>query len=590
MHPIADSAKPAQTSPPLLGARLWSCLAVLLALTALAFLPALDYGFVYDDDVQVVSNAAIRSWSSVPSYFVSSVWSFHDPAAASNYYRPLFYLWLRLNFALFGLHAFGWHLSSLLAHLAASGLVFALLRRHFRSLWVVAAGALVFGVHPVHIESVVWVSGATDILATIGILGSLLLWLHDGAEPPGPLRWMASLVCYAAALLIKETSIVFPAIIFLYALAGIPREPGAAPASGGRLGRAIRQVAPFLGVTLLYLTARFFVLHGFRGGVPWVSARVAALTAPSVLLSYLRHLLWPAKLSLFYDLPLVESAASPAFWLPLGLLGAVAIGGWFWWRRQRDTAIPAAFAWIVLPLLPVLNIAFFQPDDFAHDRYLYLSLIGLSFAVGALPRVFSAQAPSAQLARAGLAAAALLSLSLALSTAIQSSPWRDNLALYTHAVERAPRNTMARNNLAGQYAARGRFEEAAAIFRAIVVERPDFWLANYNFGYVNYRLKRFDLAEMFLLRAVAINPLDADEYAYLGLTCFRQGRLKEAEAHLRSAIARKPGREGYHLALGAIHLQEGDLPAARAEFLEELKYHPESQPARAQLAALSPTP
>src|SRR5215471_21447728 len=101
-------------------------LSVVLALTALAFLPALNYGFVYDDDVQVVSNSAIRSWSFLPSYFRSSVWSFHDPAAANSYYRPLFYVWLRINFALFASRAFAWHLANLLAHLAATALVFAL--------------------------------------------------------------------------------------------------------------------------------------------------------------------------------------------------------------------------------------------------------------------------------------------------------------------------------------------------------------------------------------------------------------------------------------------------------------------------------
>src|SRR5262249_1726754 len=155
---------------------------------------------------------------------------------------------------------------------------------------------------------------------------------------------------------------------------------------------------------------------------------------------------------------------------------------WLWWRARRQTAVLAAFAWFFLPLLPVLNIAFFQRDDFAHDRYLYLSVIGLSLAVGALLETSLAQNRSPHLSQASLAAALLLALSLATLTAIQSAPWRDNLSLYTHAVERAPHNIMARNNFAGQLAARGRYEEASAIFSLLVGERPNFWLANYNFG------------------------------------------------------------------------------------------------------------
>jgi len=582
MPPLADSAVADFKAPPRHTAFF---LTAVLFVTALAFLPTLNYGFVYDDDVQVVSNSAIQSWSFLPSYFTASVWSFHDSAAASNYYRPLFYVWLRVNYALFGLRAPAWHLASLIVHLAATTLLFFVLRRHFPNPWIASSGALLFGVHPVHIESVAWVSGVTDGLTAVALLASLLLWLRA----PGrqlTLTHLASLLCFGLALLIKETAAMFPAIILVYAAfrnRGSPERTSQSRA--GAAVRAIRAAASFLAVTGLYFVARFAVLHGFRGGAPWVAFRVVALSWPSLLLFYVRHLLWPGGLSLFYDFHLVESPAALAFWFPAVVLAALALAGLYWWRARRERAA-VSFAWFLLPLLPVLNIAWFQRDDFVHDRYLYLSVIGLSMAVGTLLETVLAEVRFPHLSQVAQAGVVVLALSFATVTAVQSGPWQDNLSLYTHAVRIAPRNTMARNNLAGQLAERGRYDEAATIFSSLVIERPDFWLANYNFGFVNYKLKRFDLAERYLLRAIALNPLDPDEYAYLGLTYFHLGRLMEAETQLRIAISRRPSGTGYHLALGLILLREGSPSAARAEFLEELRYHPDSEPARAQLAAL----
>ena len=118
------------------------------------------------------------------------------------------------------------------------------------------------------------------------------------------------------------------------------------------------------------------------------------------------------------------------------------------------------------------------------------------------------------------------------------------------------------------------------------MDRPDFWLANYNYGYLNYRLQRYGRAEQYLRRATALNPRDGDAPAYLGLTYFRENRLLEAAVQFREAIARKPGGEGFHLALGLILLQQGDREGARAEFARELQDHPENSAARTQIRLL----
>jgi tetratricopeptide (TPR) repeat protein len=584
--------KSALDSPAVAASRpLATQLLLLIALSALPYLPTLKYHFVYDDDVQIVNNTSIQSWDAVPSYFTSTLFGSDDRTAASNFhYRPIFFLWLRINDSLWGRNSVGWHASALCLHLAVTVLVFFLLRRQFENSWIATVAGLIFGVYPAHIESVVWVSGATDPLAALFLLGSVLLWLSGSGWKNSPRR-IGSLVCYAAALLTKETAIVFPAIVFIYALLGVKKTRAPETADGrlasGTLVRdavqALGETAPFLVVTALYLAARYAALRGVPTQVPWLATRDALLTTPLALVFYLRHMVWPFGLSLFYSFPVISSPMNMLFWLPVATLAALAALIYTWWRRTNESSIPLAVAWCFLPLLPVLDIALFQRDDTVHDRYLYLPSIGLAIGAGLLLHLSTRALEKSRRPRLAFTVAAILITILAFSTVAQSAPWQDNLALYSHASERSPKNTIARNNLAAEFVKERRLDDASPIFQSVLLDRPDYWLANYNFGYLNYRLKHFDVAEDYLRRAIALNPGDPDEHAYLGLTYFHENRFADAAAELRMAISIKAAGTGYHIALAIVLLQLQDLDGARSECLEELAYHPDNSAARGEL-------
>lgn len=594
--PGTCSAEPVPVDPPAAvtvpfaspGRRQSTILFVILVvvISALPFLPALRYGFVYDDDVQVVDSVAARSVQSPANYFLTSVWALRNSAIPLNYnyYRPVFYSWLRVGSALFGVHPFPWHLAVLLTHLAVTVLVFFLLRRHLGDSWAAVAGALVFGLHPVHIESVVWISGVTDPLAALGVLGSFLLWLRKMETPRSGLL-AASLACYGAALMSKETAVVLPAIVFSYVLMGIPGGESASPGETGNVKSALRETLPFLAVTVFYFGLRLAVLHSFKAGSPpWLSRSAVFLTAPSVLLFYLRHLVWPGGLRLFYDFVPVLSVRSPQFWVPLialAALGGCALLGW----RRLGTPVSAAAAWIVLPLLPVLNIGLFFRDDFLHDRYLYLPSVGLALLAGLAVQQLFGQKSGPALRIGALTGFVLLLFFLAAATVLQGAPWQDNLSLYSHTAEHST-NTMARVNLASELSKRGQYGEAKTILEGVIRERPDFWLVNYDLGYVSYRLKDLGAAERLLRRAIAINPGDADAHEYLGLTLFRENRVDEAASLLSAAIERNSVGQGYHFALGIALRQQGHLDAAKAEFAQEIQNHPENPLIRSEVARL----
>jgi tetratricopeptide (TPR) repeat protein len=233
----------------------------------------------------------------------------------------------------------------------------------------------------------------------------------------------------------------------------------------------------------------------------------------------------------------------------------------------------------------VLNIGLFFRDDFLHDRYLYLPSVGLALLAGlATQRIFTPQSGPA-LRIGALSGLVLLLFFLGAATAIQAAPWQNNLSLYAHAAEHST-NTMARVNLASELSKRGQYEEAKTILEGVMRERPDFWLVNYDLGYVSYRLRDLDEAERLLRRAIAINPREADAYEYLGLTFFRENRVEDAAALLSAAIARNPSGQGYHFALGIVLRQQGHLDAAKAEFAQEIRNHPDNTVIRSEVAQL----
>src|ERR1019366_7525636 len=152
----------------------WRLPAAIMFATFLAYVDMLALGFVFDDHVLIVTNDSIRSWRYFPSYFTSHIWSFRYPHLLANYYRPLFLTWLRLNHALFELHPWGWHLTSVLAHVAVTYLVYRLALLLTRDRWVAVVAGAIFGLHPVHAEAVADITTIQEPLSTFFILAAVL--------------------------------------------------------------------------------------------------------------------------------------------------------------------------------------------------------------------------------------------------------------------------------------------------------------------------------------------------------------------------------------------------------------------------------
>jgi tetratricopeptide (TPR) repeat protein len=575
-------------------------IAAALSLTFVAYVGTLGYQFVYDDRGQIVDNRLIRSWHHVPRYFAGHSWNHLYPHLLGNYYRPTFLIWSLVNHMLFGLNAFWWHLAAVGLHVSATLLVYLLARRLLKDQFSAGVAAVVFGLHPVHIEAVAWVSGATESLLAVLLIPAFLCYLNwresraaaAGAKTAGAgdsagkssRRWKwvaASLVLYWAAMFAKETALVLPILVCAYEW--IYGSDGAG--ISGRFGRAraaLMVAAPYVALTCVYLFIRAVALSGLSHTVTPLPKSTILLTWPSLIWFYVKLLLWPVGLSAFYDTPYVSQPGLANFYLPCVAVIMIATALWAWSRRSKEVAFASVL--LLLPMLPLLNLSVFIQGEIAHDRYLYLPSIGFSvIAAQALRRIDFG--PAKLFGRPAPQVASILALTalLGLGTATQSLHWANGLLLYYRGVTVAPDNDIAKNNLANEMVEREMYQEAINLYMQVIDRNPAYWLAHYNLGFAYYKLGALEEAEKHFTIALQINKLDPDEFARLSLTQMRLGRLDDAEATMRRAIEIRPDAPGYHYALGVILRKKGNLQDALNEFKTELTNDPDQAAARDQI-------
>jgi Flp pilus assembly protein TadD len=570
--------------------------AVILAATFLAYAGTLALGFVFDDHVLIVSNDSIRSWRYFPSYFTSHIWSFRYPHLLSNAYRPFFLIWLRLNDVLFDEHAWGWHLSLVVAHIAVTYLVYQLCIRLTRDTWSAAAGALIFGLHPVHVETIAESAWADQPLSSFFMLAAILAFCRS-REPVRSLRWMAaSLGFTAAALLSKESGLMLPILVsgyvWIYERAG-RREVGPVDRQSGILARlrsALLAAVPFWAALLLYVPLRIRALKGFTHVVTPLSLSKEILTLPSILLFYLRLLIWPTGLSCYYDTPYISSLRFHDFILPTAFLAVIAamLAFWYLWTRRdsRKEAETIAFAclWMILTVLPVLNFRLLPENEIAHDRYIYLASVGFTILVAmALRQAMRGVGESFNRPAWSLAGALVLSMVMGWATASQSLYWADDLSLNFRAHQIAPRNVSATTSLAAAVGQRGLDGEAMALYRQALAIQPRFWRANVNLAYLEYAHGNYPEAARYFERACAADPTDGDQFLYFGMALLRLGRPSDAGNAIRTALLVRPQGRDYHLGLGMALRGEGKLTEAMQEIKAELEQDPTNAQARALL-------
>jgi protein O-mannosyl-transferase len=555
-------------------------LGLAFALAVVSYYPTLQYGFVFDDVPQILENPAIQSWSSVPQYFTAHVGEGVYPGARGSFYRPLFLIWLRLNYILFNVSPWGWHLASLLAHLGAVWIFFLLVRQWTADGLVAGWAALLFAVHPIHIESVSWISAVPEILFAMPGMGAIFAYLCFRRTKRRSLLGI-SVLLYGVALLAKETAIVIWPVIFI---CGTWLDRVAVREGHSNSWSANAKVQSlFAATTAAYFGLRLVALRGITGEITH-TIREVVCSLPSISWFYLEKLALPIRLSEIYFDPEAWSFASPHFYLSLIAVSTIALGLLLWASKSKPAVLPVLL--LGLPLIPpLLGVSVFPRHDLTHDRYLYLPSAGACMLLALALRVgLHAAKPSASKLNSliGTSIIGMLSLVFVLSVRAQEMHYRDDVALFARSVQLFPESARAWGLLGEEYMTRGRYKDGIDAFHRAQSLEPDLLLTNYRLGAAYYVVHDMPSAEAYLQRALSSyhdpDVVTRDYVLYrLGLSQYAQGKMPQAEGTLRRATALQPKGFGYHMALGATLKYQGNLREAKRQFELELQLGPDQQ-------------
>ncbi|MFN7943030.1 MAG: tetratricopeptide repeat protein [Thermoanaerobaculia bacterium] len=481
---------------------------------------------VYDDDQYVTANPALRDGLTAPAIR----WAFVTDHAAN--WHPLTWLSHLLDVQLFGFAPRGHHLMSLALHVAATVLLFLLLRRLTGNALPSLATAALFGLHPAHVESVAWVAERKDVLSTL--LGLFAIAAYAGwVRRPSWRRYAALVGLFALGLLAKPMLVTLPFVLLLLDLWPLRRWSWKESLAG--LVPRVREKLPLFALAAASCSVTFLVQRG--GGAVQSADRyplaIRCQNAAVAYVDYLRQLAWPSDLAVFYPHPGV--ALSPLRALAsLALLLLLTAGAWR--LRRSQPAVLVGWLWFLGTLLPVIGLVQVGWQARA-DRYTYLPSIGLFVALawgaGAL-----ATTPERRTALAAATGAALAACCFV--TQAQVGYWRDSETLFLRALAVTRENFLAENNLGHFYNERSRPAEALPHLQEAVRIRPGYGEAHTNLGRALFLLGRVDEAGTQFERANALQPGDPVALNNLAFTRLRQGELAQAERWYRLALERAP--------------------------------------------------
>jgi tetratricopeptide (TPR) repeat protein len=529
-----------------------AAVAVFLA-TLLGFARTLAYDFVWDDALLIQRSQRLQQWTSLPAVLGSHFWS--EVHEGSHYYRPLISLSFFLDVQAWGFNPMGFHLTNLLAHLATALAVLALARRLSGSTLAGAVAGVAFALHPIHTESVTFISGRTDVLATLFFLLALLgyiRWRQEG----GPLAFAGSLVAFFLGLAAKEVAVTLPLILVLYDRMVGPKERGAQA-----LARALTRYAAYGGVIALYLAVRMTSLGSLVESDPgtWGTLLTRVLTATKIVATYAWLTLVPYPANPYYVIVPVLWPPPPEWWVAAGgLVVLLVLTLWAVWRRPL-WGFAAIWFWITLipsvgvDLLPV-------PTAIMAERFLYLPSVGfcLLLAMGVQHMLGSGRALAAdQLRPLPALGLATLLLGYIVLTLWRNEPWQDHYHLYSHMVETSPESDLPHVNLALVHLPRGEVLEAHAHFRRGVEIAPHNPRALVGLGLTETLLGNREGGLKHALEGARQAPKNPHVLAFLAqlyllreepehaVTVYEESlRLYPDQAHATILFARALGRVG----------------------------------------------
>jgi tetratricopeptide (TPR) repeat protein len=552
---------------------------LLVVAVFLVFGQTLWHDFVnYDDQDYFYSNPHVKAgltWSGV-------MWAFRTGYAAN--WHPLTWLSLMLDAQLFGPGAAGPHLTNVLLHAANTVLLFLLLKRLTGAHWRSAFVAALFALHPLHVESVAWVSERKDVLSGLFFMLTLLMYARYVERIPTPKAkafYGLALLFFALGLMSKPMLVTLPFVLLL--LDYWPLEQFTIYDLRFTIRRLAWEKVPFFVLSATSCVVTFVAQKNAVQPFDRIPMGIRAVNAMVSCVRYLRKMFWPVDLAIPYPYPAHWSFE--LFWLSAAIFLAAIV--FVVWLGRRFPFLITGWFWYLGMLIPVIGLVQVGAQSMA-DRYTYLPLIGVFILLvwGAGEVLESWRLPKQVM----WSMAMLILAACTARTLDQLRLWQNTETLFHHTITVTKGNAVAYYNLGEYYSGKGKLDEAVDNYLKAIQIRPGYDDALNNLGVALALKGELDEAVARIRESIRYQPDKADAYYNLGNVFVMQHKPDEAISAYTGALRLKPDYPEAHNNLANLLAGQGHLEEAVKHYRETLRLNPNHEGAKKQLRALGALP
>ena len=563
----------------------------LFTVVFIVFFPCLRNGYIYwfgDDPLFVFDNPHVNTGLT----FDNVKWAFFS-TERSNWF-PLTWISYMVDCSLFGLKPWGFHLTNVLFHAANTALVFILLRKLTGAIWRSFVVALLFGLHPLRVESVAWIAERKDVLSTFFWVLTLLLYADYTQTQPGRRRtlyYILTLLTFACGLMTKAMLVTLPFVMLLLDWWPLSRTANRS-SSSDHLGsapihpfstsrRLLLEKIPFF---LLVIAASVisYIPQKTWGFVQTFSSYSPGARVENVLVSYVRYvgkILWPSKLCHFY--------AHPGHWplhvLVASLVFVVGVSIAVFTQRRKWPYLIVGWLWFVATLIPVIGIVQLGHQSLA-NRYVYIPTIGILWAlIWWIYDITKNYRLAPSLWRGTLVA---ILIPYVVVTRKEISYFKDGITLWRHDVEVAGKGGLPQYALGLELAEHGRIDEAISELEDILKSEPKRGEVHVNLSSLLIRKQNWDKAAVHCREAMKWQPENPQSYFNLATIHQMQGRIDEAITNYFEAIQRDINYLAARFNVALLLLGKGRTDEAIIQLNEVVRIDPNRAQAHDKLGAV----
>ena len=515
---------------------------VLAAITLAVFWQVNQYDFIkLDDNIYVTDNFRIKSGISLEGIR----WAFSTTYA--QFWHPLTWLSLMFDYQLFGLNAGGYHMTNLILHILSTLLLFWLFNRMTGALWKSAFVAALFALHPLHVESVAWISERKDVLSAFFWMLTLCLYVYY-TEKPVIRRYLLVLFSFICALMSKPMVVTLPVVMILLDYWPLGRFE---LKKGNLILWQLKEKTPFFILSTVFSIITFYAQYKPSGKYFQYSLNSRLASALVSFVTYLEKTFWPHDMAVFYPF----SAQIPLLPVIVASLLILVITTFVIVMVRRLPYLFIGWIWYVITIAPVIGII--KVGDFAMaDRYHYLPSIGISIMlVWGIPALIKSEATRKKFF--STAAIAFLVL-LAVLSWKQCDYWKNDIKLFNHALQVTKNNYVALNGFGLTLVKAGKIKEAVDNYNEAISIKPNYPPSYISRGFAYFDLGQYQRAIEDCNEAIRLDAGYAEPYFIRGNSYYNFGQYQRAIEDYNKAIRLKLDYTDAYYNRGVAYLKQGN--------------------------------